>query len=130
MMVRRYIRYLLCCVREHVQCEMISLRATINHAQFIKGWKEETLLNAIRPPVLCDSNFRAPFATQTPFPPLLAATYGKKRKKKRRELTLTMRDGWRKKYALEHEVKSDEKANRLPARNLPLPPHFIRAVLA
>lgn len=32
-----------------------------------------------------------------------------------------MRDGWRKKYALEYEVKSGEKANRLPARNLPLP---------
>lgn len=24
-----------------------------------------------------------------------------------------MRDGWRKKYALEYEVKSDEKANRI-----------------
>lgn len=38
-----------------------------------------------------------------------------------------MRDGWRKKYTLEYEVKSDEKANRLPARNLPLPTTVLRS---
>lgn len=43
-----------------------------------------------------------------------------------------MRDGWRKKYALEYEVKSGEKANRLPARNLPLSTNVlhIRVILA
>ena len=42
----------------------------------------------------------------------------KGKKEKMSKLTLTMRDGWRKKYALEYEVKSGKKANRLFARVL------------
>lgn len=38
---------------------------------------------------------------------------GKKEREKTSKLTLTMRDGWCKKYALEYEVKSGKKANRL-----------------
>lgn len=59
---------------------------------------------------------------------LFVATHEEKRKKKcewekekvkkTSKLTLTMRDGWRKKYALEYEVKSGKKANRLFARIL------------
>lgn len=58
-------------------------------------------------------NFGVYTAAQTRFP-LSTVTGGKRIKKKKRDLTLTMRDGWRKKYALEYEVKSGEKANRLP----------------